>query len=223
MMMLSALPSASGSAYMSPWRRLDEIPAASSFTRARRSISDERSMPVAWLARPANSSIMRPVPVPISTSRPRLRRPERPLDRPLDVALGDVERADLVPHLSVGGEIAVRGFGALGADRLRCAQRRLRTRRWSTVRPGIEKREQWLRPLRPGKRDEHPASLLAAVENAGVAENLQVAGDARLALAEDLCELSDGELHDAQQGDDPQPGGIGKRLEAVGERESVGH
>ena len=34
MMMLSALLSASGSAYMSPWRRLDWMPAASSLTRA---------------------------------------------------------------------------------------------------------------------------------------------------------------------------------------------
>ena len=55
--------------------RLD--PAASSFTRARRSISEERSMPIAWLARGPNSSIIRPVPVPMSTSRPsgRLPRP----------------------------------------------------------------------------------------------------------------------------------------------------
>ena len=41
---------------------------------------------------------------------------ERPVDRPLDLAFGDVERADLVPHLGVGGEIAGGGLGALGAD-----------------------------------------------------------------------------------------------------------
>ena len=55
---------------MSPWRRLDWIPAASSFTRASRSISEERSMPTAWVAFGPNSSIIRPVPVPISTKRP---------------------------------------------------------------------------------------------------------------------------------------------------------
>ena len=43
---------------------------------------------------------------------------ERPVDRPLDLALGDVQRADLVPDLGVAGEIAVGGLGALGADRL---------------------------------------------------------------------------------------------------------
>ena len=46
------------------------MPAASSLTRASRSISDERSMPIAWRARGPNSSIIRPVPVPMSTSRP---------------------------------------------------------------------------------------------------------------------------------------------------------
>ena len=45
-------------------------PLASSLTRASRSISDERSMPIALSARGPNSSIIRPVPVPMSTSRP---------------------------------------------------------------------------------------------------------------------------------------------------------
>jgi len=70
MTIVSADPSASGRAYMSPWRRLEAIPAASSLTRASRSISDDRSIPTAWLARGPNNSIMRPVPVPTSTSRP---------------------------------------------------------------------------------------------------------------------------------------------------------
>ena len=43
---------------------------------------------------------------------------ERSVDRALDLAFGDMERADLVPDLGMGGEIAVGGFGALGADRL---------------------------------------------------------------------------------------------------------
>ena len=41
---------------------------------------------------------------------------KRAVDRPLDLALGDMERADLVPHLGMAGEIAVGGLGALGAD-----------------------------------------------------------------------------------------------------------
>ena len=42
---------------------------------------------------------------------------QRIVDRPLDLAFGDMERADLVPHFGVAGEIAVGGFRALGADR----------------------------------------------------------------------------------------------------------
>ena len=61
------------------------MPAASSLTRASRSISDERSMPIAWPRAGANSSIIRPVPVPMSTQprraagrRARGRSPARP-------------------------------------------------------------------------------------------------------------------------------------------------
>ena len=75
MMTVSATPSSSGSAYMSPWRRLEAMPAASSLTRATRSMSDERSMPIASAERGPNSSIIRPVPVPMSTSRPSGRWP----------------------------------------------------------------------------------------------------------------------------------------------------
>ena len=42
---------------------------------------------------------------------------ERPVDRPLDLALGDVQRADLVPNLGMTGEITVGSLGALAADR----------------------------------------------------------------------------------------------------------
>ena len=50
-----------------------------------------------------------------------------------------------------------------------------------------------------------------------------MARDPRLALAEHLRELADGELHRAQQREDPKPRRIGKRPEAVGKRESIGH
>ena len=117
-MTLSALPSASGSAYMSPWRRLDAMPAASSLTRARRSISDERSMPIAC-ARARAEQLDHPPGAGADIDQPAERRAaERPVDRPLDLAFGDMKRADLVPHLGMRGEIAVGGFGALGADRL---------------------------------------------------------------------------------------------------------
>ena len=143
---------------------------------------------------------------------------ERTVDRPLDLALGDVERADLVPHFGVAGEIAVGRLGALGADRL--GPRRIggeqRLRR--SVRPLVDEREQRLDPLRIGERQEHPAALLAPLEHAGVGEDLEVARNARLALAEHLRQLADRQLHQPQQREDAQPRRIGERLESVGER-----
>ena len=74
-------------------------------------------MPSAWLGAGPNSSIIRPVPVPMSTSRPIGRVAERAGDRRLDLALGDVERAQRVPFAGMAGEIALGGGGAVGADR----------------------------------------------------------------------------------------------------------
>ena len=214
----------SGSAYMSPWRRLDAMPAASSLTRASRSISDERSMPMAWLARGPNSSIIRPVPVPMSTSRPSGRVPSAAVDRLLDLAFGDVERADLVPHLGMAGEIAVGGLGALGADRLGArgvgGEQRAGSR---ASRPASISANIGSTALGVGERQEHPAALLAPLEHAGIGEDLQVARHARLALPEHLRQLADRQLHQPQQRDDAQPGRVGKRLEAVGKRKSGGH
>ena len=48
-------------------------------------------------------------------------------------------------------------------------------------------------------------------------------GHSRLALAEDLREFADGQLHDAQEGEDAQPGRIGKRLETIGEGKISSH
>ena len=50
-----------------------------------------------------------------------------------------------------------------------------------------------------------------------------MARHARLALAEHLGKLTDRQLHQPQQRDDPQPGRIGERLESVGERQRHGH
>ena len=91
------------------------------------------------------------------------------------------------------------------------------------VGPFVDQREHRLDPLGLGKRQEHPASFLAALEHAGIGEDLEMARHARLALAEHLRELSDRQLHQPQQGHDAQPGRIGKRLESVGERKVGDH
>ena len=148
---------------------------------------------------------------------------ERRVDRVLDLAFGDMERADLVPHLGVAGEIAVGGLGAFGADRSRSAPRRRRTAPASLRPPSIDQREQRLDALGVGKRQENPAAFLAALEHAGVGEDLEVARHARLALPEHLRQLADRQLHQPQQRDDAQPRRVGKRLESIGKRECRSH
>ena len=223
MMTLSALPSASGSAYMSPWRRLEAMPAASSLTRASRSISDERSMPIACgRARPeqfdhppgAGADVDQPPERPLA---------QRALDRLLDLALGDVERADRVPHLGMGGEIAGGGLGAVGANRVEPRRVGREQRFGRPVGPAIEQREHRLGARRVGERQEHPAAFLAALDHAGVGEDLEVARNARLALAEHLRELADRQLHSPQQREDAQPGRVGERLEQVGKGKDRRH
>ena len=84
---------------MSPWRRLDGIPAASSFTRASRSMSDERSMPIACWRRAAEQ-LDHPAGAGADVDQPAERLvAERAADRLLDLAFGDVKRADLVPDV----------------------------------------------------------------------------------------------------------------------------
>src|SRR5439155_25295475 len=106
--------------------------------------------------------------------------PERPLaqraiDGALDLALCDMERADLVPDFGMTSEIAVGGFGALGADGLDArsvgGEESLRGR----VCPGVDQREQRLDPLRLGERQEYPAALLAPLQHARVRTDLQMA------------------------------------------------
>ena len=56
---------------------------------------------------------------------------------------------------------------------------------------------------------EHPASFLEAQDQPGIAQQFEVAGDARLALAQDLGQLGDGQLRLPQDQQQAQPGRIG--------------
>ena len=128
-----------------------------------------------------------------------------------------------VPDLGVAREIAVRRLRPLGTDGFGAGSigREQRVRR--IVAPIVYQREEGSEPLRVAERQEDPAAFLAPFEHAGVRQDLQVAGHARLALAEDLCELADRQLHEPQKREDAQPRGVGKRLETVGKRQNCGH
>ena len=58
---------------------------------------------------------------------------------------------------------------------------------------------------------EDPAAFAKPVEEARFAQELQVAGHARLALPEDLRQLADGQLAAGAQHKEAQPGRFGDR------------
>ena len=135
----------------------------------------------------------------------------------------NVERADGVPDLRLGGEIAGSGFGAVGAHRRQPYGVRGQHVAAQGIEPLVDKVENRLRARVGGQRQEHPAAFLVAVEQAGVAENLHVARDARLALAQHVRQFADRQFHIAQERQDADPRRIGKRLEKIGNGQVRGH
>ena len=221
--MLSALRSASGRAYMSPWRRLaPPIPASSSLTRARRSISDERSIPIAESALGANNSSIRPVPVPMSSRAPIGRSASRSAIARSNLRIGDVQRTHAFPSRRMGLEIAPGGFCAVVADRIQSRSIGREKLLGLNVEPGAQEN---IPSVRSGSASWKidPAPLLAAPTSPESVEDPNVPGHARLALAQQLRQFADRKLHDPQKRDDSQPRWIGQRLEKRGELEVPGH
>ena len=103
---------------MSPWRTLQwRRPARSSRARASASMSSDMSRPSPRSMPGPNSSSMRPVPVPRSSSERTWSPDKRGADRLLDRLVGDMQLADAIPLGGVPAEIGLRGGGARGAHR----------------------------------------------------------------------------------------------------------
>src|SRR5207302_4148541 len=114
-------------------------------------------------------------------------------ERRLDLALVDVERADAVPLHGIFAEIGGGGFGALTLD---CGKplEVERDRLVGLAASGDKMPAQRARRAARTEAVEHPAALAKPVEQPRLAEQLQMARDAGLALPEDLRQLADREL-----------------------------
>ena len=86
------------------------------------------------------------------------------------------------------------------------------------LEPGID--EDGFRRTVASEPVEGERALPEPVEQAGVGEQLEVAGDARLALSENLREIAHRELCMRAQREDSKPGGLRDRLERL---EEPGH
>ena len=155
---------------------------------------------------------MRPVPVPRSTSSLNGPGPSASTHRLLDLALGDVQRADAVPIGGVRAEIALRGGFALalqGVGPLAIAR--------DHAVGAVDEAENVEREPAAGRAvgdvEIGPAPLAEALDQAGLGQQLQMPADARLALPEDLREVLDAELAGGEQQQDAQARRLGRRLE----------
>ena len=115
----------------------------------------------------------------------------------------------------MAGEIAIGGLRSLDANGLGAGRVRREQGSGRTVRPLVNQRKQRFEAVWIAKREEDPASFLAAFEHAGVGEDLQMARHSGLALSHHLRKLTDRELHDSQQSEYPQPRRVGERLKSI--------
>ena len=149
---------------------------------------------------------------------------EQPSERPavergdhgcLDLALGDMERAEAVPALGVGSKIA-------GSHRVTLGAHRSKARRIGVAArlPGVERRQHGCRDGCVTQPHENPRALLEAADEADLRQDADVAGYPGLALLENVGKLSDRQFHAANEQQDADPGRISKRAEDV---ERSGH
>ena len=133
-----------------------------------------------------------------------------------------MERAQRVPFARMAGEIAFGRGGAVGTDGGEAGGIGGDPGILAVLLgPAVQQLEQGLDPRPLTEADEHPAPLLASLGEAGVDQDLDVAGDARLALSQHLRDLTDRQFHGAQEHDDPEPGRIGQRGEYLGRRSHI--
>ena len=159
------------------------------------------------------------MPVPRSTRRLKGPSPERLVHRRLDVFLGYMQRADLVPLAGMRLEVGLSRFGTRflhgGCARAVAGERQIGL--VEALDDGLGERGLG---AGIGKPEEHPRALAEALDEPGLGHELQMPADARLALAEDLGQVLDVQLTAGQQRQNAQARGLagaaqgGKRLDA---------
>ena len=149
--------------------------------------------------------------------RAERRAGERRADRRLDRLVGDVQLADAVPLGGMAAEIGLRGGGARGPH----GGQPLAVARDGRI-AGIEPRDQLARELGAAavlaEAEEGPGAFAEPLDQAGLGQQLEMARDARLRLAQDVGEIGDRQLGLGEQRQDAQPRRLAGRLEGAVER-----
>ena len=173
--------------------------------RAKASMARLASTPSPDCTRGASNSSRRPVPVPISRTRPEPARRQQRKQRRLHVGRGQPERPHLVPIGALLAEAFGRDARPLGHHARGGAavggQHRV------VLRDAGEQAVHQLGLRRQAEPDVRP--LAHPLEHAGIAEQPEVAGEARLRLAEDLGQFDDAERAAGGKREQAQPGRLG--------------
>ena len=138
--------------------------------------------------------------------------------RLLDALLGDVQRADAVPLLGMRGEIAGGVLGArvthLGESRAIAGEKRV-----VSLEPTDDGAREGARRAGRRQTEEGPGPFAAALDEAGLDEELEMARDARLRLAQDRHDLAHRQLRLGEQRQKTQArllsGGVQRRERRV--------
>ena len=203
---------------MSPCRTLQwRRPARSSRARASASMSSDMSRPRPRSIAGPNSSSMRPVPVPRSSSERNGLSASAALDRLLDRLVGDMQLADAIPFGGMTREIFLRGRRARRAHR---CQPLAVAGNGRVI--GIEPRDQFARQRGADRRarpaGRKPRSLRGSARpSPASASRREMPRDARLRLPQNVGEVGDRQLGLGQQRDDAQArlfaGGLERAVE----------
>ncbi len=172
-------------------------------------------MPIDWLARAGRSGASTaPVPVPRSTWRRIGRWPGQAAPWPASTSSSRTwsERSCL-PARGIVAEIACGRLGTAAADLFQPRQ----VAGQDGVGAGQQVDDgagQGAAHVLLAQAEEHPVAFLVAADQAGLRHQLQVAADARLALAQDLGQLADIGLAMGEEKQDPDPGRLGGGAQA---------
>jgi hypothetical protein len=134
-----------------------------------------------------------------------LGRSDNLIQRRLDLPLVDIKRTDVVPSRRILAKIGSRDLGALPLDRGQSLQIEA-DRPVSLAARHDQVPHQGACRAAGAQAIEHPTALAKAVEQSGIAQQLQMPRHARLALPEDLRQFADRQLAARAQNQEPQPG-----------------
>ena len=123
-----------------------------------------------------------------------------------------MQPAQRVPFSGIAGEIILCALRARLLQRLQAPVVPLENR-IAAIGRGQDRAHQRYVSALPAQPEIGPGAFLVAIDQPGFAEQLQMPGNARLRLAEDLGQIGDGQIAGRKKEKKPQTRGFPRRLQ----------